>query len=161
MIFSLDEKEGHGMDKHADRSVALSRVCVAFFALCLLALDIGAYWIARWFVLHRFRQFQYGFFLMIDVYTGSIPGWICLFQLRKLLANIGRGAVFTPANVRCLQLVSRCCFAVAVICLVSAVYYPSFVVAAAAAGFTALIVRVVKNILQQAAVMKDELDLTI
>ena len=49
----------------------------------------------------------------------------------------------------------------ALLCLVSALYYPSFLLITAAAGFMCLIVRVVKNVFQQAIAMKSELDLTI
>ena len=47
------------------------------------------------------------------------------------------------------------------LCLVSCLYYLPFIAVAIAAGFMALIVRIVKNIFQQAIDMKAELDLTI
>lgn len=45
--------------------------------------------------------------------------------------------------------------------LVSCLYYLPFIAVAIAAGFMALLVRIVKNIFQQAIDMKAELDLTI
>ena len=47
------------------------------------------------------------------------------------------------------------------LCLVSCLYYLPFIAVAIAAGFMALIVRIIKNIFQQAIDMKAELDLTI
>ena len=47
------------------------------------------------------------------------------------------------------------------VCLVSCLYYLPFIAVAIAAGFMALIVRIIKNIFQQAIDMKAELDLTI
>lgn len=145
-----------------DKSVTLSQVCVALFALCLLALDVGAYWLSRWFcVTVRGMPRQTAVLLTISLYAGSIFGWVCLCQLRRLLSNFKRSEVFVAANVRCMRLVSWCCVWAAVICALSAAYYPPFIFIAAAAAFMALIVRIVKNAFQQAIAMKDELDLTI
>ena len=47
------------------------------------------------------------------------------------------------------------------ICLVSTVYYFPFAAVGIAACFMALIVRIVKNVFQQAIAMKSELDLTV
>ena len=51
--------------------------------------------------------------------------------------------------------------AACLLCLVSAWYYLPWLLVAVAAGFMALIVRIVKNCFAQAAAMKDELDFTI
>ena len=60
-----------------------------------------------------------------------------------------------------LRAVSWYCVWVALICLAGCVCYPPFVFVAIAAAFMALIVRIVKNVFQQAISMKSELDLTI
>ena len=33
-----------------DRSILLSQICTALFALLLAALDIGCYWAVSWFI---------------------------------------------------------------------------------------------------------------
>ncbi|MBQ9685124.1 MAG: DUF2975 domain-containing protein [Oscillospiraceae bacterium] len=144
-----------------DKSITLSRVGVAVFAALLLALDISCYWIAQWYARWRFYHFQYGALLMLSVYLGSVFGWICLWQLWKLLGNIRRGEVFVLENVRRMRRISWCCLWAALICLVSAAYYLPFGFVAIAAGFMALIVRIVKNAFQQAIDMKEELDYTV
>ena len=144
-----------------DKSVMLSRGCVILFALCLAALDIGAYRFAAWFVWVRQIQWQFGVFLMISVYAGSVFAWLCLYQLWRLLNNIRRGEVFVSANVRCMRLVSWCCAGAALVSLFSAAYYLPFAFVAVAAGFMCLIVRIVKNAFHQAIAMKDELDFTV
>ena len=149
------------MNWNADKSVTLSRVCVAVFALCLLALDIGAYRLSAWFVQTRLWPWQFGVLLMVSIYAGSVFAWICLIQLWKLLTNVGRGEVFVSSNVRCMRIVSWCCAAATAICVLSAAYYLPFAFVAVAAGFMALIVRIVKNAFQQAISMKNELDLTV
>ena len=95
------------------------------------------------------------------VYACSVFAWLLLWRLWALLGNLRRGEVFTAQNVSCLRAVSWCCAGAAAICLLSALYYPSFLMVSAAAGFMCLIVRVVKNVFQQAIAMKTELDLTI
>ena len=144
-----------------DRSVALSRLCVVVFALCLLALDAGAYRLAEWFVQTRLWAWQRGALLMSSIYCGSVFAWLCLYELWRLLGSIRAGEVFVDANVRRMRVVSWCCAAAAAICLVSAAYYLPFAFVAVAAGFMALIVRIVKNAFQQAIAMKTELDLTV
>lgn len=150
-----------GMNWSTDKSIILSRVCVAVFALLLAALDVGAYWIVGWYIRLRGMAWQNGVGMILTVYLCSIFGWILLLQMRSLLRNISRGEVFVAENVRCLRIVSWCCAAAGAICLVSTLCYVPFVIVAAAAGFMALIVRIVKNVFQQAIRMKDELDYTI
>ncbi len=144
-----------------DRSVTLSRVCVAVFALCLLALDVGCWRLAQWYADYRFARRQNGYLLMTSIYLGSMFAWVCLWELWRLLANIKRGEMFTAENVRRLRIVSWCCVGAAAVCAFSALYYLPFAFVAVAAGFMALIVRIVKNAFAQALAMKDELDLTV
>lgn len=149
------------MNWNKDKSIVLSQVCTAFFALCLLALDVGGYWIAAWFVRTRFLNWQRGILLMGSIYCGSIFAWLCLWRLWLLIGNVKRGEVFVEANVRHMRLISWCCAWGAAVCLLSAAYYVPFLFVAVTSGFMALIVRIVKNAFQQAIAMKDELDLTV
>ena len=149
------------MNWNKDKSILLSRACVAVFALALLALDIFCYPLARWFVNLRQMQWQRGVGMMVTAYVCSVFAWIVLAALWQLLGNLRRGRVFISENVRFLRLVSWCCVGAAIACLASCLWYLPFVFVAVAAGFMALIVRIVKNVFQQAIAMKDELDLTI
>ena len=88
-------------------------------------------------------------------------GWLLLWSMWRLLGNLRRERVFVAENVRSLRRVSWCCAAAASICLLSCLYYLPFIFAAGAAAFMALIVRIVKNVFQQAIAMKSELDLTV
>ena len=56
---------------------------------------------------------------------------------------------------------SLCCAAAALICVGGCFFYLPFLIAVAAAGFMALIVRIVRNVFQKALDMKNELDLMI
>lgn len=149
------------MNWSKDRSVALSKICLWVFALCLLALDLGARRFSAWFVQARLMRWQLGALLTITIYSGSVFAWLCLYGLWRLLGGVSRGEVFTAENVRHMRLISWCCMSAALICFLSAAYYLPFAFVGVAAGFVALIVRIVKNAFQQAIDMKDELDLTV
>ncbi|MBQ6372629.1 MAG: DUF2975 domain-containing protein [Oscillospiraceae bacterium] len=149
------------MEWTKDKSTGLSIVCVYVFALLLFAADIAAP-----FLLELSNRLipsdpSHGIYALITLYSASVFAWICLYLLWRLLQNLRGGLVFTPANIRLLRGISWCCAAVAAVFLLSMAYFLPYFVVAAAALFMMLIVRIVKNIFQQAADMKSDLDLTI
>ena len=149
------------MDWNENKSVRLSQACVVIFAVLLLLLDVFCYAAVGRFIRLRSMPWQTGVLMMVTIYLCSVFGWILLWKLWRLLANIRAQVVFDVRNVALLRAVSWCCVGAGLICLVSGVYYLPFAVIAVAAGFMALIVRIVKNVFQQAILMKDDLDLTI
>jgi len=78
-----------------------------------------------------------------------------------MLREIHAGRVFVDKNISCLRAISWCCFAECLIFFVLGFsFWFSFVVAFAAA-FLGTILRVVKNVMQEAAELKEENDYTI
>ena len=154
-------KGAEAVNWNKDKSILLSQICTAVFALLLAALDIGCYWAVSWFIHLRNMNWQKGTAFMVTIYLCSIFAWLLLYGLWKLLGNMKRGRVFVEENVRRLRAVSWCCVGAAVICFVSCVYYLPFLFVSVAAAFMALIVRIVKNVFQQANAMKSELDYTV
>ena len=154
-------KDVSPMNWSKNSSIELSRICVVLFMILLAALDIGCYWAVQWFVEIRLMYWQYGVLMMVTIYLCSGFGWVLLVRLWQLLQNIRAQLVFDAQNVRLLRQVSWCCVGAGAVCLVSCLYYLPFIAVAIAAGFMALIVRIIKNIFQQAIDMKAELDLTI
>ncbi len=136
-------------------------MCVLLFAALLLALDIGAPALLRCLHTLHDRPWQSMAWLLGCIYVGSVFGWLCLYALWQLLGAIRRGRVFVEENVRAMRTVSWCCVGASAVSLGAALSYPPMLVLCAAAGFMALIVRIVKNAFQQAIAMKDELDLTV
>ena len=149
------------MNWSKNSSIELSRACVILFMILLAALDIGCYWAVGWFVRLRLMNRDSVFLMMATIYLCSVFGWVLLMRLWQLLQNIRAQLVFDMRNVHLLRQVSWCCVGAGAVCLVSCLYYLPFIAVAIAAGFMALIVRIVKNIFQQAIDMKSELDLTI
>ncbi|MGN0983720.1 MAG: DUF2975 domain-containing protein, partial [Gemmiger sp.] len=95
-------------------------------------------------------------------YCCAVLAFWMLFNLDRFLRQLQAGAVFVPQTVAALRRVSWCCAAAALLCLPTGVIvYLPFLFLGVAAGFTALLVRVIKNAFEQAVRMKKELDLTI
>lgn len=151
------------MDWNKNKSVMLSRVCIVAFAGLLAATDIGAYWLVSWFmwVSHTLSGLKDGILLMITIYSCSVFAWILLVSLWKLLTNIQQGLLFEITSVKYLRITAWCCAGVCIICLLSTLYYIPLILISVAAGFMALIVRIIKNIFEQAISMKNELDFTV
>ena len=148
-----------------DKSIALSQACVVVFAALLLALDVSAVVMAP-LVERRTQMFLMLVSVNHTLWTVlvslcSVFAWPALWKLWRLLANLKAEKVFVEDNVRLLRAVSWCCVGVAVSCFACGFEYVPLFALAAAAGFMALIVRIVKNVFQQAIAMKSELDLTV
>lgn len=146
-------------------SLALSKLLVGFFFITTIACDVGGFWLVKWFLswsrYHLLQDLPYQVLFMVSLYAVSIPVYWVLFRLHRLLANIEKEKVFVPENVKCLRAISWGCAAAAVICLVSASYYLPYLLVMIAAAFMALILRIVKNVFEQACRMQNELDLTV
>ena len=101
---------------------------------------------------------------LVPLYLCLLAGLAALVILLRLLDSLARDDVFTLDNVRRLRGISYCGFAIAVICIVAAVLvgpWPVFGGVAAVAAFLALIMRVVKNVIDAARLLKEDNDYTI
>lgn len=98
---------------------------------------------------------------MIILYACCVPALAALYSLDRLLANIKRENIFTDKNVAYLRGISWCCFGVAVLVVMAGYYYFLFYFVAIVAAFIGLILRVVKNVIEQAVIIKTENDFTI
>ena len=147
------------------KNIWLSQVCVAVFAVLLLILDISAV-ITMPLVERRTQMFltlisiNHTFWTIL-VALCSAFAWPALWKLWQLLGNLKHENVFVSENVYLLRAVSWYCVSVALACVVCAVWYAPLFVPAMAAAFMALVVRIVKDVFQQAIAMKSELDLTV
>lgn len=151
------------MNWNQNKSILLSRICIIAFAVLLAAIDIGAYWLVAWLISISsvLGGLQNSNLLFVIIYSCSILAWILLFSLWKLLQNMKAGIIFQADNVRYLRLTSWCCFGVCAICCTGTFFYVPMILIAIAAGFIGLIVRIVKNVFEQARAMKEELDFTV
>ena len=129
--------------------VALGVACVLPFAPGWITNPAGADWVRR---------------ALVPMYLCLAAGLVALVILLRVLAALARDEVFTLANVRRLRGISYCGFAIAVVCAVAAVVvgpWPIALGVAAIAAFLGLIMRVVKNVIDAARLIKEDNDYTI
>lgn len=147
------------------RSLAATRGCVRAIAIvCVVLMMLGPRLVS--FLMNNGRFYHsgpaVGVFALAVGYLLAALALGMLWQLDRFLGRLAAGAVFVPQNVAALRGISWYCAAAALICLpVGALLYLPIACMGIAAGFMALLVRVIKNAFAQAVCMKDELDYTV
>jgi len=163
------------------KSAALSLICTRVLICAAVAIAVALPFLISGYyldIISAGRAFSYeGRFLafifsglpqmtVIAIYACAYASFgfamVALLALDKLLRNIRKDIVFVRGNVRCLRIISWCCFAIAIIMICSwpQIHY-SLTFVAAAAAFFGLLMRVFKNIIETACEIKDENDFTI
>lgn len=150
------------------KSILMSRILIFIFAAAIAALDLVCIFAlcfpetVQTGMLRQVLSSREILYFSVCVFLCSIPGYVLIARMNRLLRNLQDGSVFTPENVGLLHDVSRCCIAAAVICMGGFLAgLPTLLAITLAAGFVGLIVRIVRNVFEQAILMKDELDLTV
>ncbi len=150
------------------RSVWLSiAVCFLCTGVLTVGLFLGPWAVKMWFTVFRgwsadgealqkmLALFKWCF------YPCAVFAYITLYSLLRLLFNIKNDTIFSRSNVVYLRRISWCCLAVSLITFIGGVQYLPFLFVAFAAAFVGLMLRVVKNVMQNAAEIKAENELTI
>lgn len=143
------------------KSALLSSVCTKIVIVAVICFAFAAPYLVKNYVLYTMKDPHVIKPLIATIYACALPGLIALFALDRLLANIKVKDVFIEKNVKYLRIISWCSFAVSAILFVSGFYYLLFLLIAVAAAFFGLILRVVKNVIEQAVAIKKENDFTI
>ena len=99
--------------------------------------------------------------LTITLYCAMVPGFVLMFALNKLLANIRKKEVFTESNIKMLRISSWCCFIAAALFFGFGFFRILSFLICFAGVFLGLVIRVVKNIFEQALELREENDYTI
>ncbi|MFA7659958.1 MAG: DUF2975 domain-containing protein [Anaerovoracaceae bacterium] len=144
------------------KSVILSSVCTKLvillvFVFAFIAPNLVDYYLGNVAIKHP----DTAFWFLVTVYACCVPALYALYCLDRLLANIKKKEIFIEKNVKYLRRISWCCFAVSLLILIATFSSLLLFIAAIAAAFIGLILRVVKNVIEQAMILKDENDLTI
>ena len=143
------------------KSLTLSIFCTRLFLVLLAVSLFTAPLLVRWY----FGDGPWGEALRLPIcvtfYLCAAPGFALLFCLHRLLKNLRRQEVFVEGNTKLLRAISWCCIAVGLVMLGGSWFYPTFLVVAVASAFFGLMLRVVKNVFEQAVELKAENDYTI
>ena len=144
-----------------NKSVTASSICTKVVIAIVICFVFTAPMMVKSYVSYTMKDPYVVKSLIATIYACAVPGLIALLSLDRLLANIKKKDVFIKKNVKHLRVISWCSFAVSIILFISAYYYLLFLLIAVAAAFFGLILRVVKNVIEQAVAIKDENDFTI
>jgi len=143
------------------KSVKLSSICTKAAIVLVIVAAIAMPNLIPTYVKYMGKNPEIIHSLLLTVYACAVPGLLSLICLDRLLANIRREEVFGEKNVKLLRALSWCSFIVSAILFISGFYYILFVIIAICAAFLGLILRVIKNVFEQAMVIKRENDFTI
>lgn len=144
------------------QSIFLTKVCILFFSAAYLGVVFTCPLMIERFVHYSTTASGKSKWLFdATIYACAVPVGILLWNLWKLVADIGLEEIFTDANIRRLRLISWMCFAVSLICLISMVYYLFWGIFAACLAFMGMLIRVIKNTFERARELKEEVDYTI
>ena len=149
------------MKWNSDRSVTLSIWCTRLAMVLGILCAVFSPRIVNWYIQVSGKAEWLAEPILIALLACCVPAMGALIWLHKLLTNIKNEQVFTDENISLLRRISWCCFLAALITLISARFYLVFGLISIAAAFMGLILRVVKNVIQQAVIIKTENELTI
>ena len=99
--------------------------------------------------------------LYICLYLCGCSSLTVSYFLLRILFNIRKNIVFDRKNVKYCRYISWCCFAACAAFFALGFFIPFSFAVSFAAAFIGLIVRVVKNLLNEAVDIKEENDLTV
>lgn len=140
---------------HTKRSIIISYIACGIVGLML----IWAMLILPGFLIKTYAETRTA--IILCFYPSAVLGLTALASLVLLLRNIMKNEMFCRGNVLILQIISICCFIVAVLTFAGGFFWFPFFVLSFSSGFMGLIIRVVKNVMQKAVELREENDLTI
>lgn len=147
-------------------SLALSRILTAAFTALIFMLTFFVPFVADWY---RDVSDGLGFLggasvylpTMITLYVCEVLALAAVGALHVLLKNISAEKVFIPQNTACLRIISWACMLAGLSFFVMGLWRVLFWLPAFFAAFFGLIMRVLKNVFEQAVELKSENDFTI
>lgn len=144
------------------RSIFLTKGCILLFGAGYLGVVLTCPLLIERFVHYSISAEENAQWLFnATIYACAVPLGFLLWNLWKLVVDIGLEEIFTEANIRRLRVISWMCFAVSGICLASMAYYLFWGIFAACMAFMGMLIRVIKNTFERARELKEEVDYTI
>ena len=146
---------------NASKSVKLSYVCTKIAIILVICFTIATPDLVTRYAVYTGKDPSIINSLYMTIYACIVPAILSLICLDRLIYNIRRAEVFVEKNVKLLRALSWCSFAFSLILFISGYYYILFLMLAISGAFLGLILRVIKNVFEQAIIIKSENDLTI
>jgi len=143
------------------KSLYLSSFLIKLFIVLLVICTFTLPFIVSWYIDVANKEEIIFYPLLVTLYSSLVPFAIALLCLNRLLENVKKGLVFVQDNVKAMRLISWCCFAVTFIFIVFGFYYILSLLLSIMAALVGLMLRVLKNLFEQAIAIKEENDFTI
>ncbi len=144
------------------RSIKVSLCCVKLFFITWVIFVIGGVGFANLFAYYLHNNNSTIFLTIL------VGGYMCLFlslfiliHMYHLLINISNHFVFVIENIKHLQSLSWLCLLIGIVGCIATIGYFPFLFIGITFVFMFLIIRVIKNVMHQALIIKEENDLTI
>lgn len=149
------------MENH-DRSIKISLHCIKFFFISWAIFVIGGVGFANVYAYYLHNNNSIVFLsLLIGGYVYLFLSLFILIHLYHLVLNISNHIVFVIENIRHLQYLSWLCLFVGIVGCITTIGYFPFLFVGIIFTFISLIIRVIKNVMHQALIIKEENELTI
>ena len=142
------------------KSLFIASALVKIVFVIFIAASFFIPWAASWYDSVSMQEPIF-WPLCICLYLTLVPAFILIFCLNRILSNVKTGAVFTAGPVKMLRVISYSCFAAAVIFAVLGIWRLLALLLCFAAAFVGLLLRVLKNVFQQAVLIREENEFTI
>lgn len=146
--------------KTDNKPIILSIIFTSLFALAMTFLTFSIPWLVP-FLCEFLKHEKDVTFMTVVSYLAVPAGWGAVVLLYKILFNINNKKVFFKDNVKYLNILSWLCIYVGVVSAVATSRYIAFLFVSISAFFIGLIIRIVRNIIQEAISLKEENELTI
>ena len=146
------------------QSVVLTKICILLFSAAYFGVIFTCPLLTRRFLYYSCSAagvYKETWLFNVTIYACAVPIGVLLWNLWKLVGDIGLEEIFTGENIRRLRIISWMCFAVAFICLLSMAYDFFWGIFAACMVFIGMLIRVIKNTFERARELKEEVDYTI
>lgn len=145
--------------KYNDVSTIVSQIVTGIGGAAVAGLAIFLPKIVRFY--EKLRPDVPTEFSLSLLYLILLAGAAAVVALWILLGEVRGGRVFTAKPVACLRVLSWSCIAAGILFGILGIHYLFSILVAVAALFLGLILRVLKNCLQEAVLIKEENDFTI
>ncbi len=142
-------------------SCILSEILTAALFVLLLCGVIFLPSIVRFFTDVFLKPAEYYIPTLVILYAALLPAFAAVAALHLLLKNVREERIFTAGSVTYLRILSWCAIAESVLFFALGFYYCMVFLLSFAALFLGVILRVVKNVIEQAAEIKEENDFTV
>ena len=137
-------------------TLVITRAAMAAWVLCIPFVPQ----LAKWYDVYSNKPSIFVLFVAC-VYTAMVPAGVIIYFLNSLLTNLRSQKVFEHDNVKCLRVISYCCFAISAVSVVMTFRRLLALVIVLAFAFMGMLLRVLKNVFEQAVLLREENDLTV